>query len=240
MVKCPTSSVCQTKIPVRTCCYFVAEKAPYTCRNFYACAFTRFQKPQQLGRARRACSLRHVRIAASRARSQQPALLQAVAETAGEEESCSSSSSLQSGWSARMATRWSSHRLACSIRYRSLHVSLPANDSCDGLLASPSTLFAGGYLQGRQNHKSSFCSERGENLVTIVRFGKPLFADMHHRVHAVAGALQKPNVACPHPDVSTGWPVMRSTLRSHSADASCRVLTFGRPNLLLHLHHFFP
>ena len=38
--------------------------------------------------------------------------------------------------------------------------------------------------------------------MTIARFGKPLFANMHHRVHAVAGALRKPNVACPHPDVS--------------------------------------
>ena len=46
-----------------------------------------------------------------------------------------------------------------------------------------------------------------ENLVTIARFVKPLFANMHHRVLAVAGTLRKPNVACPHPDVSTGWPV---------------------------------
>ena len=60
----------------------------------------------------------------------------------------------------------------------------------------------------RQNRSSSFCSGRGENLVTIARFGKPLFANMHHHVHAVAGALRKPNVACPHPDVSAGWPVM--------------------------------
>ena len=44
-------------------------------------------------------------------------------------------------------------------------------------------------------------SGRGENLVTIARFAKPLFANMHHHVHAVAGALRKPNVACPHPDV---------------------------------------
>ena len=50
-------------------------------------------------------------------------------------------------------------------------------------------------------------SGRGENLVTIARFVKPLFANVHHRVHAVAGALGKLNVARPHPDVSTGWPV---------------------------------
>ena len=35
-------------------------------------------------------------------------------------------------------------------------------------------------------------------MVTIARFAKPLFANMHHHVHAVAGALRKPNVACPH------------------------------------------
>ena len=40
--------------------------------------------------------------------------------------------------------------------------------------------------------------------MTIARFVKPLFANVHHCVHAVAGALRKPNVACPHPDVSTG------------------------------------
>ena len=51
-------------------------------------------------------------------------------------------------------------------------------------------------------------SGRGENLVTIARFVKPLFANTHHHVHAVAGALRKPNVACPHQDVSTGCPVM--------------------------------
>ena len=89
-------------------------------------------------------------------------------------------------------------------------------------------------------YRSSFRSGRGENFVDnrAVKFGKPLFADMHHRVHAVAGALWKPNVACPHPDVSTGWPVMRSTLSSHPADAS--VLTFRRPYLFLHLHQFLP
>ena len=43
----------------------VAKKAPYACGNFHACAFTRFQKPQQLGRARIACSC--PRATASRA-----------------------------------------------------------------------------------------------------------------------------------------------------------------------------
>ena len=48
----------------------------YACGNFHACAFTRFQKPQQLGRAQIACSC-HVRQRAG------PALLQAEAETTG-------------------------------------------------------------------------------------------------------------------------------------------------------------
>ena len=54
----------------------VAKKAPYPCGNFHAWAFTRFQEPQQLGRARIACSC-HVRQRAG------PALLQAAAETTG-------------------------------------------------------------------------------------------------------------------------------------------------------------
>ena len=32
--------------------WVVIKNAPYACGNFHACAFTRFQKPQQLGRAR--------------------------------------------------------------------------------------------------------------------------------------------------------------------------------------------
>ena len=46
--------------------------------------------------------------------------------------------------------------------------------------------------------------------MTIARFGKPLFANLHHCVYAVAGALRKANVACPHPDVSTGQYWMAS------------------------------
>ena len=147
--------------------------------------FTRFQKLQQLGWARIASSTTahacHVTCAPSRARSQRPALLQAAAETIGE-EGCSSSPSLRRGWPARMATLWSSHHPACSIRYRSPHhMSLRRRTIlCDvRLLASPFTLFAGRYLPDRQNRRSSFCSGRGENLVKIARFGKPLFADMH-------------------------------------------------------------
>ena len=32
--------------------------------------------------------------------------------------------------------------------------------------------------------------------MTIARFLKPLFTNMHHRVHAVAEALRKPKHAC--------------------------------------------
>ena len=58
----------------------VTKNAPYTCGNFHACAITRFQKPQQLGRVRTACSS----IGTSRAQrawhgnAQRPALLQAA------------------------------------------------------------------------------------------------------------------------------------------------------------------
>ena len=157
--------------------------------------------------------------------------------------SCSSSSSLQRGWSARMATRWSTHHPACSIRYRSPHVSSSANDSFKKFTGARSRHHPPFILKFarslRQNRRLSFCSGRGENLVTIARFGKPLFANMHHHVHAVAGALRKPNVAYPHPDVSAGWPVTWSTLSSHSAAASDSVLTFRRPNgFFLHLHQF--
>ena len=148
--------------------------------------------------------------AVSRARSQRPALLQAAAETTGK-VGCSLSSSLQRGWFARMATRWSSHRPTCSLQYRSPHVSSWRKILFYGRpfeTPSPFTVFAGRYLHGRHNRRSSFCSGSGEILVTIMKFGKPLFADMRHRVYAVAEALRKPNVASPHPDVSTGWPVM--------------------------------
>ena len=33
--------------------------------------------------------------------------------------------------------------------------------------------------------------------------------------------LRKPNVACPHPDISIGWPVMRSTPSWHSRRCQC-------------------
>ena len=92
------------------------------------------------------------------------------------------------------------------------------------------------------NRRSSFCSGRGENLFTIASFGKPLFADMHHRVHAVAGALRRPKL---HARTQT------SPLRldgqcdgdeidaefAHSADAS--VLTFVRPNLFRICTNFY-
>ena len=202
----------------------ITKNAPYAWGNFHACAVTRFQKPQQLSWAGRSQHARRSpRAQRAETRSQQPALLQTAAETTAacwwiywqrRLESWSSSSSLQRGWSARMATRWSSHHPACSIRYQSLHVSSSANDFFKKFTGARSRRpHHWHFSHGWQNRSSSFCrcrvshgSGRGENLVTFARFAKPLFANMHHHVHAVAGALRKPNVACPHPDVST-WPV---------------------------------
>ena len=60
---------------------------------------------------------------------------------------------------------------------------------------SPFTLFARSTEPQVVVLPLSHGSGRGENLVTIARFAKPLFANMHHHVHAVARALRKPNVA---------------------------------------------
>ena len=145
------------------------------------------------------------------------------------EEGCSSSSSLQTSWSARMATRWSIHRPTCSIRYRSSHVSSSANDSFKRFAGARSHHpHHSDFLHGRQNCRSSFCSGRGENLVTIARFGKPLFANMHYRAHAVARVPRKPKtLLATLRSLHCGWPMIWLTLSSHSADAS--VLTFRRP-----------
>ena len=73
-------------------------------------------------------------------------------------ESWSSSSSLQRGWSARMATRWSSHHPACSIRYQSLHVSSSANDSFKKFTGARSRRpHHSHFSHGRQHRRSSFC-----------------------------------------------------------------------------------
>ena len=99
-------------------CVCVTKNGPYACGNF-----TSFQKPQQLGRARTAYSS----IVTSRAQRAGPNLsgqrccklrLKLLAKIERRLESWTSSSSprLQRSWSARMATRWSSPRPACSIR----------------------------------------------------------------------------------------------------------------------------
>ena len=65
----------------------VTKNTPYACRNFHACAFAGFQKPQQLGRAPGSVVVdRHITCSASQARYQRPALLQAAAETTGKED----------------------------------------------------------------------------------------------------------------------------------------------------------
>ena len=73
-------------------------------------------------------------------------------------ESWSSSSSLQRGWSARKATRLSSHHPACSIRYQSLHVSSSANDSFKKFTGARSRRpHHSHFSHGRQHRRSSFC-----------------------------------------------------------------------------------
>ena len=61
----------------------ITKNAPYSWGNSYACAITRCQKPQQLGRVRRARQSSIITCVAlvSRAGSQRAALLQAAAET---------------------------------------------------------------------------------------------------------------------------------------------------------------
>ena len=110
--------------------------------NFHACAITKFQKPQQLGLRGSADSVlvdHHVRW--SEPSQPQPDLSAAVAcklwlKLLLADQPAKNTwklirrvRPLQRGWSARMATRWSSHRPAWSIMYRSLHVSSSANDS---------------------------------------------------------------------------------------------------------------
>ena len=155
---------------------------------------------------------RHVTCLASWVQSKRPVQLQAVAETTGKEDLkavrrvCHCKEVGLQEWP--LAGRATVPRvlygtgLRVSLRRRTI---LSKRLRAGALSRRPHHSH---FSHGRQNRRSPFCSGRGENLVTIARFGKPLFADMHHHVHAVAGALRKPNVAFPHADVSTGWPVM--------------------------------
>ena len=143
----------------------VTKNAPYACRNFHACAFTRFQKLQQLGR---------VQIAERAPRSSRAK--QAGPDLSGQRccklrlnyclywqrrlESCSSSSSQQRGWSARMATHWSSHLPTCSAWHRCPHVSSSAKDSFKTFTGARSCQpHHSHFSHGRQNRRSSFCRE---------------------------------------------------------------------------------
>ena len=91
-----------------------------------------------------------------------------------------------------MASRSWSHHPTCSKWYWSPHVSSSANDpifyGCPPVLLSSFTFSQADvyYCYGRQNRRSPFCSRRRENLLKIETFGMPLFADIHHHVHAVA------------------------------------------------------
>ena len=178
----------------------------------YACAITRFQKPQQLGR----CMDRA--LITSRAQRADPdlsgqrcckLLLKLAKKKAVPPVRHCKESRLQK-WPLTGRTTIPRVPYGIGLRMSLRRRTILFFFCYRRLLASPSpfTLFAGRCLHGRQNHRSLFCSGRGESLVSIARFGKPLFSDMHHGVHAVAGALRKANVACPGPDVSNGWPVM--------------------------------
>ena len=69
---CPCESPSSKQVTAwRECSLFdITKNAPYAWGNFHACAFTRFQKPQQLGRAWIACSS----IVTSRAQRAEPDL----------------------------------------------------------------------------------------------------------------------------------------------------------------------
>ena len=206
-------------IPALAASHSITKNAPYACGNFHACTFIRFQKPQHLGRAPTAC-LSIVTSCAQRARpnlSGQRCCKLWLKHWQRRLENCSSSSSLHRGWSVRMATRWSSHRPACFIRYRSPHVSSSVNDSF--------TKFRGPAHVALTIH----------TFRTVERTAGRRFVREEVRIHncevwkafvcqyapprsCAAGVLRKPNVACLHPDVSTGWPVMWSAPSSHSTD----------------------
>ena len=134
---------------------------------------------------------RQLHVLSEPGHAQRPALLQAAAETTGKEDSiavrrvrhCKEVGLQEWPLAGRATVPRVLHGIGfhLSLRRRTiLSKSLRA-------LASPSvaslTLFARSL---RQNRRSSFCSGRGENLVTFARFGKPLFANMHNHVHAVA------------------------------------------------------
>ena len=137
------------------------QEGPIHLGKFDACAITTFQKPQHLGGPDSMLVDSHVTCAAS-----------AGPDLSGQ-RGCSCGGNycwsinrqrrlgnrklivefvttmIQRGWSARMATRWLSHRPSCSIRNWSLHVSSLANNLSESLRApspvassSPFTLFA--------------------------------------------------------------------------------------------------
>ena len=198
----------------------ITKNAPYAWENFHACAIARFQKPQHLGRARIACSS-ILTCAESRAQSQRPALLQPATETTA--SGSTGKENLKADRRVRhykevglqkwpLADRATVPRVLCGI---GLCMSLRRRTNLSKSLRAPApveltihTFRTVDITAGRRFAVVAPVREEVimRNLVTIARFIKPLFANMHHRVHAVAGALRKPNVARPHPDVSTGWP----------------------------------
>ena len=142
--------------------------------------------------------------------------------------------------SARMATRWSSlvPRVPYSIGPR---MSLRQRTILSKSLPVPARVTVTIHTFRTVEPQVVSLFGKGENLVTIVRSVKPLFATIHLRVHAVAGALRKPNVACPHPDVSTTadgqWCDRRWVRNLQMPVTQCWPFV-DQTDFFLHLHQF--
>ena len=193
----------------------ITKNAPYAWGNFHACAITRFQKPQQLSWAGRGQPTvlvdHHVRteprpdLSSQRCCKLRLKLLLHAGGSNGKED-------LKADRRVRhykkvglqewpLAGRATIPRvlygisLCMSLRRRTTLSKIQKVDGRPLPSTSPFTLFARSTEPQVVVLPLSHGSGRGENLVTIARFAKPLCANMHHHVHAVAGALRKPNVA---------------------------------------------
>ena len=217
--------------------YIVAKKAPYACGNFHACAFTRFQKPQQLGWARIACSC-HV--------CSEPGLIAVASAVA----SCG-----RNYWGGKKAVHPVRHCKEVGLQEwplagratvpRVLYGISPCMSLCQRTVFSktlPAPACVALTIHTFRTVELQVVVLFGKRweLVTIARFGKHLFANMHHHVHAVARAPRKPNVACPRPDVSTvdgQWCDRRWVRNLQMPVTQCWPFV-DRTDSFLHLHQF--
>ena len=147
-------------------------------------------------------------------------------------ESWSSSLSLQKGWSARMATRWSSHHPACSIRI-SLCMSIRPRTFLSKSLQAPTPVDLTIHTFRTVDRTA------GRRFAVVARFGKKWeFGDNCEVCKAFVCQNAPPRSCCswgpaeakrcmpaPRRLHMASVMVMWSTQSSHSADA-----TFRRPN----------